>query len=33
VVAVGERKKIGAQLDKLKLGPVEVRDSEGQLRP
>lgn len=33
VVAVGERKKIAAQLDKLKLGPVEVRDSEGQLRP
>ena len=32
VVAVGERKKIAAQLDKLKLGPVEVRDSEGQLR-
>jgi zinc protease len=33
VVAVGERKKMAAQLDKLKLGPVEVRDSEGQLRP
>jgi len=33
VVAVGERKKIGAQLDKLKLGPAELRDSEGQLRP
>ncbi|KQQ87313.1 pitrilysin family protein [Massilia sp. Leaf139] len=32
VVAVGERKKIAPQLDKLKLGPVEVRDSEGQLR-
>jgi zinc protease len=31
VVAVGDRKKIGPQLDKLKLGPVEVRDSEGQL--
>jgi len=33
VVAVGARKKIAAQLDKLKLGAVEVRDSEGQLRP
>jgi zinc protease len=33
VVAVGERKKVAAQLEKLKLGPVEVRDSEGQLRP
>jgi zinc protease len=31
VIAVGDRKKIGPQLDKLKLGPVEVRDSEGQL--
>lgn len=32
VVAVGERKRILPQLQKLKLGPVEVRDSEGQLR-
>ena len=32
VVAVGERKRILPQLEKLKLGPVEVRDSEGQLR-
>ncbi|MEN3277443.1 MAG: zinc protease, partial [Massilia sp.] len=31
VVAVGERKRILPQLDKLKLGPVELRDSEGQL--
>ena len=33
VVAVGERKRIQPQLEKLKLGPVEVRDTEGQLRP
>jgi zinc protease len=33
IVAVGERKKIAPQLDKLKLGAVELRDSEGQLRP
>jgi len=33
VVAVGERKKIASQLEKLKLGPIEVRDSEGQLKP
>ena len=33
VVAVGERKRILPQLEKLKLGPVEVRDSEGQLPP
>ena len=32
VVAVGEKKRILPQLQKLKLGPVEVRDSEGQLR-
>ncbi|MFC5461056.1 M16 family metallopeptidase [Massilia niabensis] len=32
VVAVGERKRILPQLEKLKLGPVEVRDTEGQLR-
>lgn len=31
VVAVGERKKIEAQLKKLKLGPLEVRDADGQL--
>jgi zinc protease len=33
VVAVGERKRILAQLKKLELGPLEVRDTEGQLRP
>ncbi|WP_229425267.1 pitrilysin family protein [Massilia sp. Se16.2.3] len=33
VVAVGDRKRILPQLRKLDLGPVEVRDSEGQLRP
>ncbi|MET0982605.1 MAG: pitrilysin family protein, partial [Telluria sp.] len=32
VVAAGERKRILPQLEKLKLGPVEVRDTEGQLR-
>ncbi|MDB5748807.1 MAG: peptidase [Massilia sp.] len=32
VVAVGERKRILPQLEKLKLGPVEVRNTEGQLR-
>jgi len=31
VVAVGDRKRIVPQLEKLKLGPIEVRDSEGQL--
>ena len=33
VVAVGDRKRIVAQLEKLKLGPIELRDSEGQLLP
>jgi zinc protease len=33
VVAVGDRAKIGAQLDALKLGPAEVRDTDGQLAP
>jgi len=33
IVAVGDRKRIVAQLAKLKLGPVEIRDSEGQLLP
>jgi len=32
-VAVGDRKRIVAQLEKLKLGPIELRDSEGQLLP
>ena len=31
VVAVGDRKRIVPQLEKLKLGPIEFRDSEGQL--
>ena len=31
IVAVGDRKRILPQLEKLKLGPVELRDSEGQL--
>ncbi|TFW35758.1 M16 family metallopeptidase [Massilia horti] len=30
VVAVGERKKIAPQLDALKLGPTELRDTDGQ---
>lgn len=33
IVAVGDRKRILPQLDKLKLGPIEIRDSEGQLLP
>ncbi|HBF51079.1 MAG TPA: peptidase M16, partial [Massilia sp.] len=33
IVAVGDRKRIVAQLEKLKLGPIELRDSEGQLLP
>jgi len=33
IVAVGDRKRILPQLEKLKLGPVELRDSEGQLLP
>jgi zinc protease len=32
VVAVGDRAKIAPQLDKLKLGTPEVRDTEGQLQ-
>jgi zinc protease len=31
VVAVGERAKIVPQLQKLKLAPLEVRDTDGQL--
>jgi zinc protease len=31
VVAVGDRARIGPQLDKLKLGPAQVRDTDGQL--
>jgi hypothetical protein len=31
VVAVGDRAKIGSQLNALKLGLTEVRDSDGQL--
>jgi zinc protease len=31
VVAVGDRAKIGPQLQALKLGPTEVRDTDGQL--
>jgi zinc protease len=31
VVAVGDRAKIAPQLEPLKLGPVELRDSDGQL--
>ena len=31
VVAVGDRKKIEPQLRKLKLGPIEVRDTDGTL--
>jgi zinc protease len=31
VVAVGDRAKIGPQLDALKLGKIELRDSDGQL--
>jgi zinc protease len=33
VVAVGDRAKIGPQLPPLKLGPPEVRDTDGQLAP
>jgi zinc protease len=33
VVAVGDRKQIAPQLDALKLGPPELRDTEGQLVP
>jgi zinc protease len=33
VVAVGDRAKIAPQLERLKLGPAEVRDTDGQLRP
>jgi zinc protease len=33
VVAVGDRAKIGPQLNALKLGSAEVRDSDGQLEP
>jgi zinc protease len=33
VVAVGDRAKIAPQLGALKLGPAEVRDSDGQLEP
>ncbi len=31
IVAVGDRKRILPQLEKLKLGPIEIRDTEGQL--
>jgi zinc protease len=31
VVAVGDRAKVAPQLDKLKLGPAELRDTDGQL--
>jgi zinc protease len=33
VVAVGDRGKITPQLDPLKLGPPELRDTDGQLVP
>jgi zinc protease len=33
VVAVGDRKQITSQLDALKLGPPELRDTDGQLVP
>jgi zinc protease len=33
VVAVGDRKQITPQLDALKLGPPELRDTDGQLVP
>jgi zinc protease len=33
VVAVGDRARIGPQLELLKLGPPELRDSDGQLEP
>jgi len=33
IVAVGDRKRILPQLRKLKLGEIEVRDTEGQLQP
>lgn len=33
IVAVGDRKRILPQLEKLKLGPIEIRDTEGQLLP
>jgi zinc protease len=31
VVAVGDRKVIEPELQKLKLGPIEVRDAEGRV--
>ncbi|MBW8899322.1 MAG: insulinase family protein [Massilia sp.] len=32
VVAVGDRKRIAPQLDKLKLGPPQLRDADGKLK-
>ena len=33
VVAVGARALVAPQLDKLKLGEVDTRDTEGQVQP
>jgi hypothetical protein len=30
IVAVGDRAKIEAELKKLNLGPIEIRDAEGR---
>ena len=31
VIAVGDRSKIGPELEKLKLSPVEIRDADGNV--
>ena len=32
VVAVGDRKKIEPELAKLRLGPIEIRDADGNVK-
>ena len=32
VVAVGDRAKIGPQLEKLNLGGIEIRDADGNVK-